>query len=35
MHALQWIGAREGKMLGELVHELLARDERVGAAAAG
>jgi len=34
-HALQWIAAREGKTLGELVEELRAGNERVGTAAVG
>ena len=34
-HALQWIAAREGKTLGELVEELRARNEHVGTAAVG
>ena len=34
-HALQWIAAREGKTLGELVDELSARNGHVGSAAVG
>jgi len=34
-HALQWIAAREGKTLGELVDELRTRSERAGTAAVG
>jgi hypothetical protein len=30
-HALKWIASREGKTLGELVDELRARNDRVGA----
>jgi hypothetical protein len=34
-HTLQWVAAREGKTLEELVEELRTRNERVGTAAVG